>query len=106
MSSTPADASPSPAVESPTAPEPAATEIPAATASPTETPTPAATPTATATPETVLGAAEAEAQSFNPGAVLINEVAWAGTLASANDEWIEHPDPDRQPDTRRHFIPD
>ncbi len=27
--------------------------------------------------------------SFSPGAVLINEVAWAGTTASASDEWIE-----------------
>jgi hypothetical protein len=24
-----------------------------------------------------------------PGDVVINEIAWAGTLASANDEWIE-----------------
>jgi len=90
MSSTPTDASPSPTVESPTAPEPTATDTPAATGSPTETPTtPAATVTATPTLETVPGAAEAEAPSFNPGAVLINEVAWAGTLASTSDEWIE-----------------
>src|SRR3990170_1512785 len=90
MSSTPTDASPSLTVESPTAPVPTATDTPAATVSPTETPTtPAATLTATPTPETVLGAAEAEAPSFNPGAVLINEVAWAGTLASTSDEWIE-----------------
>jgi hypothetical protein len=27
--------------------------------------------------------------SFPVGSVLISEVAWAGTLASANDEWIE-----------------
>jgi hypothetical protein len=27
--------------------------------------------------------------AFPAGAILINEVAWAGTLASANDEWIE-----------------
>src|SRR3989304_7301721 len=26
---------------------------------------------------------------FPPYSVLINEVAWAGTRASANDEWIE-----------------
>jgi hypothetical protein len=26
---------------------------------------------------------------FPAGSILINEVAWAGTLASANDEWIE-----------------
>jgi len=91
MSSTPTDASPSPTAASTTAPAPTATDTPAVVvASPTETPTtPAATPTATATPEAVLGAAEAEAPSFNPGAVLINEVAWAGTLASTSDEWIE-----------------
>ena len=90
MSSTPTDASPSPTAELPTAPEPTATDTPPATASPTETPTtPTATPTATPTSEIVLGAAEAEAPSFNPGAVLINEVAWAGTLASTSDEWIE-----------------
>ncbi|MBF8256231.1 MAG: hypothetical protein HW375_1138, partial [Anaerolineales bacterium] len=88
MSSTPTDASPSPTAELPTAPEPTATDAPPATTSPTETPT-TATPTATPTSEIVLGAAEAEAPSFNPGAVLINEVAWAGTLASTSDEWIE-----------------
>jgi hypothetical protein len=27
--------------------------------------------------------------SYTPGAIMINEVAWAGTLASASDEWIE-----------------
>jgi hypothetical protein len=34
--------------------------------------------------------------SFPAGAVLINEVAWAGTAASAHDEWIElwNPGPD------------
>jgi hypothetical protein len=36
-----------------------------------------------------LGAAEAEAPSYSPGTVLINEVAWAGTIASTSDEWIE-----------------
>lgn len=63
--------------------------IPSATPSPsvsaTSTPaggTPASTPSATAsfvpTPSPVAA-----------GTVLINEVAWAGTRASANDEWIE-----------------
>ena len=28
-------------------------------------------------------------RSAAPGAILISEIAWAGTLASANDEWIE-----------------
>ena len=27
--------------------------------------------------------------AFSPGAFILNEIAWAGTLASANDEWIE-----------------
>src|SRR3972149_1209495 len=63
-------APPSSPVEPPPAPGPTATDTPAATASPTETPTtPAATLTATPTPETVVGAAEAEAPAFNPGAV-------------------------------------
>jgi hypothetical protein len=39
-------------------------------------PTPTATATVTGTP-------------YPPLAVVINEVAWAGTSASANDEWIE-----------------
>ncbi|RLC59886.1 MAG: hypothetical protein DRI80_11845, partial [Chloroflexota bacterium] len=34
-------------------------------------------------------AAEATASAVNPGAVVINEVAWMGTEASSNDEWIE-----------------
>lgn len=66
-------ASPSPTVE------PSATPSPAG-----ETPTPPSTltPTPTAT-------APGAPSSYEPGAVLINEVAWAGTGASANDEWIE-----------------
>ncbi len=89
MSSTPTDASPSPTVESPTAPEPTATDTPAPTIPNRNADDPGPNSSATPTPETVLGAAEAEAPSFNPGAVLINEVAWAGTLASTSDEWIE-----------------
>jgi len=48
---------------------------------PTTTPTITVTPTPTAT--------STAAASFPPFAVLINEVAWAGTIASALDEWIE-----------------
>ncbi len=47
-------------------------------------PTPTATATATVTPT-----AAATPSAYPAGAVLINEVAWAGTAASANDEWLE-----------------
>lgn len=51
-------------------------------ASPTSTLIP--TPSATAT----VPAPQAP-PTYPIGAVLINEIAWAGTLAAANDEWIE-----------------
>ena len=35
--------------------------------------------------------------AYIPGAVLINEVAWAGTAASASDEWIELFNPNEVP---------
>jgi len=60
---------------------PTATETPGApTATLTESPSPSVTSTPSLTPA---------ATAFPPLAVLIHEVAWAGTLASANDEWIE-----------------
>ncbi len=61
---------------------PTATDPSTLTPTPSETPTPSSTPTLP-TP-------------FPPQAVLINEIAWAGTIASANDEWIElyNPGPD------------
>jgi len=34
--------------------------------------------------------------SFPVGSILISEVAWAGTLASANDEWIELLNPGKE----------
>ena len=51
---------------------------------PTEGPTegPTSTPTPTPTPTLPL-------ETSVPGCLRINEVAWAGTHASANDEWIE-----------------
>jgi hypothetical protein len=49
---------------------------------PTPTATSSPTPTLTPTPQPT-------ASSFPPGALRINELAWAGTSASANDEWIE-----------------
>lgn len=33
--------------------------------------------------------AQATGANVGPGAVVINEIAWAGSAASANDEWIE-----------------
>jgi len=63
-------------------PGPSATLTPALTQTPSETPTP--------------GPSSAPPTPFPPQAVLINEIAWAGTIASANDEWIElhNPSPD------------
>ena len=54
------------------------TPTPTSTGTPTNTPTPTAsnTPTSTST-------------AFPARSVVINEVAWAGTSASPNDEWIE-----------------
>ena len=51
---------------------------------PTITPTlePTLTPTPTVDPEFTPS-------PFAPQAILINEIAWAGTLASSQDEWIE-----------------
>jgi len=64
-----------PALETPT---------PTATHSPTFTETPTTTETPTVTP-------------FPTGPLRINEVAWSGTLASANDEWIELHNPGALP---------
>jgi Lamin Tail Domain len=47
-------------------------------------PTPTTLPTATPTPSPTNPAA-----SIAPLAVLINEVAWSGTVADASDEWLE-----------------
>ncbi len=57
--------------------------LPTPTAAPSPTPSPSPTPDSPATP-------------YPPQSVLINEVAWAGTKASASDEWIElhNPGPD------------
>jgi hypothetical protein len=50
----------------------------------TPTPTGSGTATATHTPTMTLSP-----PAFPPHSVVINEVAWAGTQADANDEWIE-----------------
>jgi hypothetical protein len=81
--------------ETPTATSTAAgTPTPSSTATPTATSTPApsstATPTATSTrTPTSTATPTPPLAPYPPHIILINEVAWAGTLASANDEWIE-----------------
>jgi hypothetical protein len=50
---------------------------------PTPTPSPTSTPTATSTPTPT------PSPTLVPLSVVINEVAWAGTVASPADEWIE-----------------
>ena len=62
---------------------------PSATLTPTPTQTPSGTPTPSSTPTLPT--------PFPPQAVLINEIAWAGTIASANDEWIELHNPGLDP---------
>jgi hypothetical protein len=59
---------------------------PAASSSPTSPPAPSPEISPTTAP---LPATATEAASYPPGSILISEVAWAGTLASAHDEWIE-----------------
>lgn len=89
---------------SPTLP---ANELPPPTVPSTETTVIAPTPTAQAapnpepavTPSSIPMATEptpvlAQAQ---PGDVIINEVAWAGTLADASDQWIELFNPTSSP---------
>ena len=78
-SPTPGDSPTSTAVD----PDPTATITTTPTPTPSETPT----PSASQTPPTL----------FAPQAVLINEIAWAGTIASANDEWIELHNPGADP---------
>jgi len=62
---------------------------PTATITTTPTPTLSETPTPSASPTPPI--------PFALQAVLINEIAWAGTIASANDEWIELHNPSADP---------
>ncbi|MBI2757678.1 MAG: lamin tail domain-containing protein [Chloroflexi bacterium] len=64
--------------ETPTSTPSPPTNIPTATF--TSTPTPTATFTSTPTPTSTTAL---------PLSIIINEVAWAGTAANSNDEWIE-----------------
>ena len=63
---------PSPSPGSPPSPSPSPT--PSSNQSPSPTPTPTPSPLS---PETMTKT------------IVINEIAWMGTVASANDEWIE-----------------
>jgi hypothetical protein len=62
------------------------------TATVTNTPTVTETPTITLTPTNTLAPTPVPAMS-----VIINEVAWGGTLYSSSDEWIELYNPGSQP---------
>ncbi len=70
------------------------TPSPAPTATPTATP-PRPFPSATATPRPSPTLRPTPTPAPYRG-VIINEVAWAGTRASANDEWIELYNPTRR----------
>jgi len=65
---------PSPTVSPTPSPTPWPSETPTPTPGETPTPTPTPTPSPSSTPEPQ---------------VVINEIAWAGTVADASDEWIE-----------------
>ena len=70
---------------------PADTDTPTGTVEPTEaisTSSPSPTETATDTP-TSTAPIPPRLPPYDPMAVMINEVAWSGTAASSNDEWIE-----------------
>ena len=70
-------------------PTPTATTAASPTPTPTHTATFTPTPTApTATPTPTLPPSPTPTQ-VAPRAVIISEIAWAGTGASPNDEWIE-----------------
>lgn len=83
------DPSATPSPTSPTPEGPTASDTPTLgpSASPSPTPTVSASPDPTASPATPTPSPDPTA--VPSGAVLINEVAWAGTRASAFDEWIE-----------------
>jgi hypothetical protein len=67
---------------------------PSPTSSPTHTPSPTASPTFSATPSVTPSLTPSPTPPdhktpFPPRSLIINELAWAGTVASAHDEWIE-----------------
>jgi hypothetical protein len=62
---------------------------PTATPTNTNTPTDTSTPTITFTPSLTPIFSFTPTLTPTPGEIIISEVAWAGTEASADDEWIE-----------------
>lgn len=62
---------------------------PSPSGSPTPTPTGAASVTISPSPPAPSATASPTATTALPGQIWINEIAWAGTLASPFDEWIE-----------------
>ncbi|HEY69654.1 MAG TPA: lamin tail domain-containing protein [Anaerolineae bacterium] len=71
-------------------PAPSATTTPdTPTPTPTIDPSPSPTSTSTATPSSTPTPSPEPTPRYPPFSILINEVAWAGTIASPNDEWIE-----------------
>lgn len=67
-------------------PTPTSTSTASSTPTPTSSNTPTKTPSATATDTPSATPTKTE---IPRGAILINEIAWAGTFASSYDEWIE-----------------
>ena len=73
------------------------TEIPATSPSPTpqlepspdSSLTPSITPSSSPEPTATILPIPTKGISYPPGSILISEVAWSGTIASAHDEWIE-----------------
>ncbi|MGB2896031.1 MAG: lamin tail domain-containing protein [Anaerolineales bacterium] len=67
---------------------------PSSTTHPLYTPAPSETESASPTPTTTLSLTPSSTnteipRTYPPLSVLINEIAWAGTVASSSDEWIE-----------------
>ncbi len=67
------------------------------TNTPTETTTPTVTSTATVTLTPTLTPTATATVVYPPLSLLINELAWAGTLANTAHEWIELHNPGTQP---------
>lgn len=72
------------------------TYTPTNTLADTDTPTPTSTATVTNTP-TSTHTATITSTSTGSLSVIINEVAWSGTAAESNDEWIELHNPGSSP---------
>ena len=85
---------PTPIETTPVSPTPESThsQTPSSTTATALTPSSSETPSPTLTATFVLTASATNTQGprgFPPRSIIINEIAWAGTLASSSDEWIE-----------------